>query len=97
MVEQKAWRAGVLFDQVLTGHGNFRAYLHRFHLSPKEQCLGCGAETDDPEHKIFHCDRWFREREELVVEFGLLFLPESMLDAQRKAAGRSLRALSGKS
>jgi len=44
--------------QVLSGHGCFGSYLHRFHLLDSDACAQCGYSPDDPEHAIFQCDAW---------------------------------------
>lgn len=49
------------FTQFLSGHGCFRKYLNRFKLRNDDMCPHC-KETDSPEHTIFHCKRWDRER-----------------------------------
>lgn len=67
--------------QVLTGHGCFRAYLHRFRRSESPACLDCGAVIDDADHAIFRCDRWIREREDLSTLLGIPFSPENMVDS----------------
>lgn len=40
--------------QVLTGHGNFRAHLHRIGKIDEPLCATCN-ETDDPIHRILEC------------------------------------------
>ncbi|XP_023212071.1 uncharacterized protein LOC111614930 [Centruroides sculpturatus] len=55
-------------SQLFTGHGNFRAYLHRFghEVSPDCQC-----EEDQPQdnlHLIFQCSRFDEQRSKLLQE-----------------------------
>lgn len=40
--------------QVLTGHGAFNEYLHRFRVANSELCQACQV-TDTAEHAVFHC------------------------------------------
>jgi len=40
--------------QFLTGHGDFRASLHRFGLKPDPMCP-CGAAEESAEHILFYC------------------------------------------
>lgn len=54
-------------SQMLTGHGCFNYYLHRFGKSTVDKCSQCGARPDDANHAIFQCDSWFRWRREACV------------------------------
>lgn len=45
--------------QVITGHGNFQTYLHRFKIAPSSTCMHCTAgEEDDVEHTLFKCQAY---------------------------------------
>lgn len=44
--------------QLLTGHGVFNAYLHRFSIIPSPECIYCSEAVDDVEHTIFICPQW---------------------------------------
>jgi len=48
--------------QMLTGHGCFGQYLNRFKRRDDPVCVDCGAASDDAEHTLFRCDRWWRDR-----------------------------------
>ena len=49
---------------ILTGHGNIKAYLHRFHISDEQTCpCGEGAQTTD--HIIYDCAKLKEERDRL--------------------------------
>uniref|UniRef100_A0A2S2P488 Reverse transcriptase domain-containing protein n=1 Tax=Schizaphis graminum TaxID=13262 RepID=A0A2S2P488_SCHGA len=65
--------------QVLTGHGGFGQYLHRFKKREDPRCVDCQIDVDDAEHTIFHCDRWWRQRRELEVRIGGVFEPDKMI------------------
>ncbi|KAF0759768.1 Reverse transcriptase domain-containing protein [Aphis craccivora] len=54
-------------SQVLTGHGCFGEYLHRFGKSDSDSCALCGASPDDVEHAVFQCDAFHRWRAETCV------------------------------
>jgi len=43
-------------SQVLTGHGCFGEYLHRFGKTENDRCALCGAAPDRAEHAVFQCD-----------------------------------------
>lgn len=51
--------------QLLTGHGGFRAYQHRFRLHDAASCPVCQTAQEDAEHAFFHCPRFKEERETL--------------------------------
>lgn len=66
--------------QMLTGHGCFSQYLHRFKKLADPRCVDCQAPTDDAEHAIFCCDRWWRERRSLEVEIGGEFKADTVVE-----------------
>jgi len=51
--------------QYLTGHGNFAAKLFSFKLKDSPDCV-CQSGIDDVEHSIYDCQRWSRQRENLI-------------------------------
>lgn len=51
--------------QFLSGHGAFRAYLHRFRLDNDPSCPVCQSVEEDAEHVLFHCPRFEEDREVL--------------------------------
>ncbi|KAJ8978659.1 hypothetical protein NQ317_019095 [Molorchus minor] len=65
--------------QFLTGHGNFGTYLHRIGKKPNDLCLYCEA-RDSPEHTMFECDRWTRERQEINAILGTVGTPENLIE-----------------
>lgn len=69
---RKAGQVTYHLSQVLSGHGCFGSYLHRFHLLESDACAQCGHVPDDPEHAIFECDAWaiwrYQTCSELKVE-----------------------------
>lgn len=50
--------------QAISGHGTFGAYLEKIGKKENSMCWFCDAQIDDPDHTIFKCPRWRREREE---------------------------------
>jgi len=54
-------------SQVLTGHGCFGEYLHRFGKSNSDSCALCGASPDNAEHAVFQCDAFHHWRAETCV------------------------------
>lgn len=65
--------------QMLTGHGCFGQYLHRFKKLNDPKCVDCGESVDDAEHTFFRCDRWWRQRRELEVALGSPLEPETIV------------------
>jgi len=49
---------------ILRGHGNIKAYLHRFHISGEQTCP-CGKGDQTTDHIIYDCDRLKEERDRL--------------------------------
>ena len=57
--------------QLLSGHGAFGAYLHRFGVCSLPECLSCGEEFTDR--------RYRREAEKILGPIGVDNLVERML------------------
>jgi len=73
-------------SQVLTGHGCFSGYLHRFGKSANDRCALCGAAPDDTEHAVFHCDAFHRWRAESCVYLGIDHLsPDNMISVMLRS------------
>lgn len=66
--------------QALSGHGCFKAYLHRFKLSESSTCDFCGNEDDDAEHTLFHCTEWKVCRETAERNIGARLSKENLTD-----------------
>ena len=65
--------------QLLTGHGNFRAYLHRFGLDTSPSCPSCATEDESAEHIFFLCPRFTVEREQLNCSLQTRATPENLV------------------
>lgn len=71
--------------QILTGHGAFNAYLHKFKVSDSAECIYCGL-SDTAQHTFFECDRWRVDRIETEKDVGILTpgnLVNKMLENQQ--------------
>lgn len=55
--------------QMITGHGNMRAYLNRFRLQPVSCDCECGGGAETSEHIMWECE--IHERKEARIESGL--------------------------
>lgn len=54
--------------QILTGHGGFSAYLHRFHLKDSPSCVCDPSCEETVWHLLFVCPRFSHDRMELEVK-----------------------------
>ncbi|CAB0007882.1 unnamed protein product [Nesidiocoris tenuis] len=64
--------------QLLTGHGAFRAYLHKMGRARSPMCLHCSDAQDDACHTFFVCERWAGWRRAVEDELGRL-QPETLV------------------
>ena len=51
--------------QMMSGHGCFNKYLHKMGKVEQPSCSHCQERNDGPQHTIFKCEAWRRERGEL--------------------------------
>ena len=56
--------------QILTNHGCFLEYLHRFKLADSPFCPTCPNEPENAEHVTFHCVRFSEHRQALEQTLG---------------------------
>jgi len=71
--------------QMLTGHGCFGYYLHKYKKREDPACVDCGSPVDDVEHTLFKYDRWWRQRE-LEVKMGADMEPDTVVTAMLQNA-----------
>ena len=57
--------------QFITAHGSFGEYRERFKLSLYHGCVCCGSEEDNPEHVLFVCEYYDRQRRALLHSNGI--------------------------
>ncbi|GBP31023.1 Putative 115 kDa protein in type-1 retrotransposable element R1DM [Eumeta japonica] len=67
--------------QMLSGHGSFRAYLHRFKHDDSPECPSCPGVIEDAEHAFIECPRFSQKREELKMVLYQNIQPETIVDA----------------
>ena len=61
-VNRKHGEVNYYLTQILSNHGCFRAYLHRFKHDESPECpAGCKV-SEDAEHVFFRCPRFAGER-----------------------------------
>ncbi|XP_050665945.1 uncharacterized protein LOC126966114 [Leptidea sinapis] len=64
--------------QVITGHGGFAAYLHRFGLKDSPVCI-CDGQTDESAlHLVLDCPRFGRWRFDLELQSGVAVLEANL-------------------
>lgn len=78
-VNRKHGEVNYYLTQILSNHGCFRAYLHRFNLDDSPDCPGCGSQ-EDAEHVLFWCPRFEEERHELEEKLGIRPNPETLVE-----------------
>ncbi|KAM8702017.1 hypothetical protein ACLKA7_000218 [Drosophila subpalustris] len=64
--------------QIMTGHGCFKVYLHRFKHERNPYCDSCGHVIEDAEHVAFHCPSFGREREQALAP-NTRFTPDNFV------------------
>ena len=78
-VNRKHGEVNYYLTQMLSNHGCFRAYLHRFKHEEIPQCpAGCGV-PEDAEHVFFWCQRYTDERKKLEDTLGTTPEPETLV------------------
>ncbi|XP_070144861.1 uncharacterized protein [Drosophila kikkawai] len=66
--------------QIITGHGCFKAYLHRFKHEANPYCDYCGsAVIEDAEHVFFACPLFSAERAALEAATNRRLTPENLI------------------
>nr|CAH7715473.1 unnamed protein product [Callosobruchus chinensis] len=65
--------------QMLSGHGCFGAYLHRFGIRDGPECIYCGEE-DDARHTFFDCRRWDPDRSSVQESINVTLTPENVVE-----------------
>lgn len=79
-MERKHGRIHYYMTQIMTGHGSFNSYLHRFKIKESDNCENCGAGDDSAEHNLFQCPRWDRLRQDLNLKLGMTLNPQNIVD-----------------
>lgn len=67
--------------QMLSGHGCFREYLHRFKHDDSPECPSCPGVMEDAEHVFFECPRFCQQRDEVEITIKKKIYPESIVEA----------------
>ncbi|XP_054734732.1 uncharacterized protein LOC129242200 [Anastrepha obliqua] len=85
-------------EVILTGHGCFMEYLHRFQLAESPFCPSCPNAIESAEHVAFHCDRFARERAILESVLGHSASPNDIVQDMCSSSAKwvALRGFAGK-
>lgn len=79
-VNRKHGVVNYYLTQMLSGHGCYRAYLHRFKHDDTPDCTaGCGV-PEDAEHAFFRCPRFLTERQKLEETLDGAFAPDNVVE-----------------
>jgi len=54
------------FTSMVTGHGKFRSYFHRFGITDNPTCPFAEAEDQTTDHLIFRCKKLRKQRTEII-------------------------------
>lgn len=52
--------------EMLTGHGSYQTYLHKYDRADDSACVHCGHPDDDARHTIFCCPYWAAKRARMM-------------------------------
>ncbi|CAD7091251.1 unnamed protein product [Hermetia illucens] len=66
--------------QFLSGHGGYRAYLHRFGHDESPCCPRCGNVAENAEHVIFDCPRFTAHRTRMEAVADRRLTPENIVE-----------------
>lgn len=86
-VERQHGEVDYFVTQLLSGHGYFRAYLHRMGKVPSSDCLYCPGIPDTADHTFFNCERWHVRRASLSFEIGVVVTPDNIVGAMLQGEG----------
>ncbi|XP_033254400.1 uncharacterized protein LOC117193783 [Drosophila miranda] len=79
-VSRKHGQVNFYLTQLLSGHGCFRSYLHRFGHADSAECSWCGHYVEeDAEHAIFSCAWFAAQRQRLEEALGGAVVKQSLV------------------
>lgn len=65
--------------QVISGHGCFSTYLHKYAKLESAECWYCSNPTDNACHIVFECDAWHVLRNKAETYLGSSLTPRNMI------------------
>ena len=78
-VERRHGEVNFYLTQVLTGHGCFGQYLHRFGHAASPACPECAGTEETAEHVLFDCPRYERARYDMFIVCGRDTTPDNLV------------------
>ncbi|GBP39675.1 Retrovirus-related Pol polyprotein from type-1 retrotransposable element R1 [Eumeta japonica] len=66
--------------QMLSGHGCFREYLHRFKHDNSPECPSCPGVIENAKHVFFECPRFYPQRDQLENVLQQSIQPETIVE-----------------
>lgn len=67
-------------SQVLSEHGCFKKFLHRFGFADTAECPECVGEVESAEHVMFACPRFEVERISMLLVSGMDTTPDNLVE-----------------
>lgn len=78
-VDRRHGEVSFHLTQILSGHGCFRQYLHRFGHAVSPVCPVCMDAEETAEHVLFVCPRFAGPRSAMMAVSGLDTIPENLV------------------
>ena len=84
-VDRRHGEVNFHLTQILSGHGCFRQYLHKFGHAESPMCPECGDAEETAEHVLFVCPRFARVRSNMMAISGRDTTPGNMIQRMCKS------------
>lgn len=78
-IERRHGEVNYHLTQLLTGHGCFREYLHKYKHAEDPYCLFCKEKTESARHVLMECTRFEDARERLEHIAGSPLTPDGLI------------------
>lgn len=79
-VNRRHGEVNYYLTQLISGHGCFRAYLHKYKHEDSPECPTCRGEEEDAEHVFFRCPRFSAPRREVEDALNSQVTPENLIE-----------------
>lgn len=79
-VDRKHGQVNFHLTQVLSEHGCFKKFLHRFGFADSAECPECVGEVESAEHVMFACPRFEVERNTMLLISGMDTTPDNLVE-----------------
>lgn len=78
-VDRRHGEVNFHLTQLLSGHGCFRQYLHKFGHAESPECPECAGVAETAEHVFFVCPRFAGARDDMMAVSGLDTTPDNVV------------------